>query len=138
MATLWTAPAIRSLADAETAFAKLYAFFRAGAVLPYHQPRFISAAATLRETDRLTLCDTTGGAFALTLPLARTTPPQIYAVKLLAGANNVTLTRTSPDEIWTSAAVTTLAFNTTGMTKLLVPGIVDGATTWGWVVVGSS
>jgi hypothetical protein len=98
--------------------AGLYSFFREGAHAGYNQPRSVTTATTLLATDRLLLCTTTGGAFTVTLGPAQEYLPVPYFVKLIAGAS-------------------TLAWNTAGMTKIVIPCLVAAPGTWGWVEVNT-
>ena len=136
MASTWTAPrSLRDFAGVVSSLVGLESFLVNGGLPAYQQPRRVTAATTLRPSDRLLLVDTTGGAVTVTLPLAQEAHADEYNVKLLAGANNVTLQRTGSDSIYTTAAVTSLAWNTTGDSTTLVPCLVVAPGTWGWVVV---
>lgn len=103
----------------------------------YVQPRSVTAATTLLVSDRLLITDTTGGAFTVTLGPAQEYPPVPYVVKLLAGANNVTLDADNTELIYTTAGAGTLAFNTAGTAYTLIPCLVAAPGTWGWVEVGT-
>jgi hypothetical protein len=117
--------------------AGLYSFFREGAHSGYNQPRSVTAATTLLATDRLLLCTTTGGAFTVTLGPAQEYLPQPYVVKLLAGANNVTLDADGTELIYTTAGAGTLAWNTAGMSKIVIPCLVAAPATWGWIEINT-
>jgi DNA-binding beta-propeller fold protein YncE len=125
MANQWY-PRVEALRD-------LYDFFKRGALEGYNQPRSVTAATTLLASDRLLLCTTTGGAFTVTLGPAENYLPQPYYVKLLAGANNVTLDADGTELIYTNAGAGTLAWNTAGMTKIVIPCLVASPATWGWI-----
>jgi hypothetical protein len=135
MANLWSAPrTLSAWAEVVAALVALEDWLRRVSGL-YVQPRTVTTATTLLVSDRLLICDTTGGAFTVTLLSAKLYPPQPYWVKLLAGANNVTLS--SPENIYTTVGATTLAFNTVGMTKVIWPFETSSKGTWAWVEVGS-
>lgn len=133
MASLWQPPRSGALEDVWSAFALLLDLFRRGALAPYALPRRVSSATTLLSTDRVLLVDTTSGAVTVTLPPAASVPAQSYEVKLIAGANNVTLDADGSENIYTTAGAGTLAWNTTGMTKRIHPAIITTPATWGWV-----
>jgi hypothetical protein len=135
MAETWTAPrvvgshqaTVRSLVGLEDWLRRTSGV--------YMQPRHVTAATTLLVSDRVLLCTTTGGAFTVTLGPAQDYLPQPYNVKLLAGANNVTLDADGTELIYTNAGAGTLAWNTAGTSYTLVPCLVNAPGTWGWLVV---
>jgi len=131
MANLWTAP--REAPE----LVGLQDLFRRGGDAAFCLPRRVTSATTLLATDRLILADTSGGIFTITLPEASGMPARPYAVKLIAGANNLTLARSGSDEIWTSTNATSLVWNTTGVTKILWPCLVSTPGTWGWVEINT-
>ena len=131
MANLWTAP--RGAPE----LVGLQDLFRRGGDAAFCLPRSVTGATTLLSTDRLLLVDTTTGAFTVTLPAASGMPTRPYAVKLIAGANNVTLARSGSDEIWTTTNVTSVVWNTTGVTKIVWPCLVTAPGTWGWVEINT-
>ena len=132
MAELWNPPTVASRVVGS--LGELYDFFRRGAIEPYCPPRRITAATTLLPNDRLLLVDTSGGVLTVTLGAARTYPIQPYRVKLIAGANNVTLDADGTENIYTTAGAGTLVWNTTGTSYTIIPCIVAAPNTWGWVV----
>jgi hypothetical protein len=58
----------------------------------------VTSAYTLTPFDRLLRVDTTGGAVAITLPLANTVPGQVFTIKNI-GTNTVTVNRAGTDTI---------------------------------------
>ena len=124
MAELWSPPDVKGLWD----------FFRRGALMPYCVPRRVTATTTLLSTDRVLIVDTTGGAITVNLPAASSVPINAYRVKLIAGANNVTLDANGTESIYTTGAVGTLAWNTAGTSYTIVPCLITAPSTWGWVV----
>lgn len=100
----------------------------------YTQPRHVTSATTLLVSDRDLLVTTTGGAVTVTLGPARNYPPVPYSIKLMAGANNVTLDADGSESIYTTSGAGTLAWNTAGAAYTIVPCLVTAPNTWGWVV----
>lgn len=76
--------------------------------------------------------DTTVAARTVTLLSAELYPPQEYTVKLLVGGNNVTLDADGTELIYTTSGAGTLVWNTTGMTKVIVPFETSTKGTWAW------
>ncbi len=62
---------------------------------------------TVAATDFTVRCDTSGGAFAVTLPAASTVIGQIVNVKLITGGNTLTIQRTGSDTIDGATTITT-------------------------------
>lgn len=132
MAELWRAPhVLRDSADTVSALVRLEDFLRRVSGL-YIQPRTSTVATTLLVSDRLLLMDTSGGARIVTLLSAKEYPPQPYAIKLLAGANNVTLDADGTELIYTTVGAGTLAWNTTGTTKIIWPFLTSSPGVWAW------
>ena len=90
--------------------------------------RAITAVATLDFTASLITVSATGGAFALTLPLAATSAGYVYLISKLDNANTVTLTGAGSDTIVSTAgSATTLALSTQYATTVLW---CDGTRWW--------
>lgn len=132
MASLWHPTRGASWALVLGSIGDLLDFFRRGALPPYCAPRRVSADATLLGTDRLLLVDSTADAVVITLGPARDYLGHAYAVKLIAGSNNVTLDADGTEEIHTTAGAGTLVWNTTGMTKVIWPTLITAPATFGW------
>lgn len=128
MATLW-----HPVAEPASALRDLWSWLKETSGF-YFQPRHVTAATTLLVSDRDLLVTTTGGAVTVTLGPARNYPPVPYSVKLLAGANNVTLDADGSENIYTTAGAGTLAWNTAGTAMTIVPCLITAPNTWGWVV----
>lgn len=92
--------------------------------------RIVTAAATLTEADDVVLCNSTGGSFAVTLPLASSVPNQNYRIKKTVAANTVTITPSGSDTIDGAA---TLAVTTQWQTTWLRSVITATPATWSWV-----
>jgi hypothetical protein len=125
---------VRTVADADRNFARIDEWAATEVV---GQPRRVTAATSLYPTDQLLLCDTAGGGYSVTLPLARTMSPKVYRVKLVNGANTLTLTASGSELIYasTGAGAGTFAWATTGASYGIVPCRVASPDTWGYVVV---
>jgi hypothetical protein len=62
--------------------------------------RTVTAAHTVTREDEVVLADAAGGAFSVTLPLARDFPRQRKSIKRLnSGANAVTIARSGSDTL---------------------------------------
>lgn len=66
--------------------------------------RIVIASGNINYTDDYLFVDTTGGAVILTLPLAK--GGNKFTVVRIAGANNVTISRTAPDTVNGAASIT--------------------------------
>lgn len=133
MSSLWAARrTVGSYGEVAQGFVELEAFLRETSGL-YFQPRTVTTATTLQVTDRLLLCNTTSGALTVTLYAAKQYPPQPYYIKLLAGANNVTLDADGTELIYTTAGAGTVVWNTAGTTKIIWPFETATKGTWAWV-----
>lgn len=89
--------------------------------------RPLTAAYTLVRTDGTAIADASGGAFAVTLPLAAEVPGQTYRVKKTdASANAVTVTRAGTDLI-DGAATYVLAIQ--------YQSVTIQSTGWGWIIL---
>lgn len=133
MAVLWAPARSGLIANVWGELAELFDLFRRGALPPYCVPRRVTTDTTLLSTDRLLLVDSTAGAVVVNLPTAASMPMQPYAVKLIAGANNVTLDAAGTENIYTNAGGGTLAWNTAGVCKVIWPAVITAPATYGWV-----
>lgn len=103
----------------------------------YIPVRRVSADTLLLGTDRLLIVDTTNDPVTVSLPPAATVASQPYAIKLIAGTDNVTLAADGSEEIHTTSGAGTLVWNTTGATKTIVPCLVSAPATWGWIEINT-